>query len=240
MKVVFGNFPDFSDDFAEGYDFIPISTKHYENKSKYSFMIMLLIFYPLCFGLGYSMFGYHEKFIHSFLYFCIFFLLVSIIVIPLHLLIQTIFYPCRLFNKNCYIGFNYKTLAPFTCYKGQIARWRLILGSLLPFLLMTVIPIWIVTITSANMLLYAIASVNGLISAYDLYDLLILISRVPSNSNNVIKSNNVFYLLTKKEHKALIKSEINITRNDSPPKVLMKSKGPGKKKGRKKKKRKHS
>ncbi|MGG7177639.1 DUF3267 domain-containing protein [Clostridium paraputrificum] len=240
MKVIFGAFPDFRHNLSDSYDFVPVRGKLTEKKSTHSFLIMIFIFYSLCFGLGYSMFAYHERFIHSFFYFCIFFILSSFIVIPLHLLLQVIFYPCKLSDRECYIGFNYRFFTPFTCYMGPTKRQRLILGSLLPFILMTVFPLAVITLTSANMLLYGIASVNGLISVYDLYDFLILMSKEVSKGNILIKSNNIFYLLKKKERKILAKPDSNIRQKDSPTKVFIKNKKPSRRKSRNKKKKKHS
>lgn len=76
---------------------------------------------------------------------------------------------------------------------------RLILAAMFPFMLLTWLPLIIIINTGASMLLYAIAYSNAIISAFDLYDIYILLSKIPGWKKVILKSANRYFIVLKKE-----------------------------------------
>ncbi len=102
----------------------------------YIFKIFLVLFYPLCFGLGIMMYTYHNKFIHYAFYFLAFLALSLLIITPLHILIHILAYPGSYNDKNLYVGFNKKHLNLFAIYTLPLTKKRLLFSiNLLTFTL---------------------------------------------------------------------------------------------------------
>ena len=138
---------------------------------------MLFIYYPICFGLGCSMASFHTLVINSALWFIGYLILTSFIIIPLHYFIQCLFYPVKISSDECFIGFYKNLLTPFCYCKKELKRERLIIASLVPFIILTIIPLIIFINSDINMFLYALACGNALLSSFDIYDVYVLIKR---------------------------------------------------------------
>ena len=93
----------------------------------YIFKIFLVLFYPLCFGLGIMMYTYHSKFIHYAFYFLAFLALSLFIIAPLHILIHVLAYPGSYNDKNLYVGFNKKHLNLFAIYNFATYKEKVVI-----------------------------------------------------------------------------------------------------------------
>jgi hypothetical protein len=123
------------------------------------------------------------------------FLVVAII----HQLLHCLLFPINTWRKKCYIGFYRKYLTPYCYCKKELKKMRLILAAMFPFMLLTWLPLIIIINTGASMLLYAIAYSNAIISAFDLYDIYILLSKIPGWKKVILKSANRYFIVLKKE-----------------------------------------
>lgn len=188
----YGPFPNIEIEVSSRYQLIPVDSNTTTEQKKYSYFIMLFIYYTICFGLGCSMASYHTLFIRSALWFLGYLILTSFIVIPLHYLIHCLFYPVKINSDKCFIGFYKKLLTPFCYCKKELKRERLLIASVVPFLILTIIPLVIFINLDRDMFFYALASVNALLSSFDIYDAYVLIKKIPKGDSLIIKSNNTY------------------------------------------------
>ena len=192
---IYGSFPNIESEISNRYKLIPVDANTTTEQRKYSYLIMLFVYYPLCFGLGYSMFSFHTLFINSAFWFVGYLIITSIFVIPLHYFLQSLFYHVKITSKDCFIGFNKNVLVPFCYCKKGLKRGRLLLATLTPYILLTVIPLVIFINSDTNMCLYSIACGNALLSSFDIYDSYMLIKKIPKGNSFIIKSNNTYYTI---------------------------------------------
>lgn len=236
MKYINGDFPNFTNIIAKDETIKKATPNLRRNELKYIFICMYTTILILCFGLGYNLLSFHSKFIHAFGLFCLIFILSFIVVIPLHLLIHTFLYDGGIKNNNCIIGFNKTYLSVYNYYNGTIKYSRFIIMTLLPFLLLTILPLLLIAVTGFNIVLYAICLSNAILSCYDLYDIYIIIRKIPKNSyiiksdvslyftnesnsnlfeNHVIKDDIVKSIATVESADLLVKSEAENTITDT-------------------------
>lgn len=192
---IYGPFPNIEMEVSSRYQLIPADTNTAAEQKKYSYIIMLFIYYPICFGLGCSMASFHTFFISSALWFLGYLILTSFIIIPLHYFIHCLFYPVKINSDECFIGFYKNLLTPFCYCKKELKRERLIIVSLVPFSILTIIPLVIFINSDTNIFLYALACGNALLSSFDMYDAYVLIKKIPRGDNFIIKSNNTYYTI---------------------------------------------
>ena len=192
---IYGPFPNIEMEVSSRYQLISADTNTTTEQRKYSYLIMLFIYYPVCFGLGCSMASFHTLFISSAFWFLGYLILTSFIIIPLHYFIHCLFYHVKMNSDLCFIGFYKNLLTPFCYCKKELKRERLILASLVPIIILTIIPLVIFMNSDTNMCLYALACGNALLSSFDIYDAYILIKKIPRGDNLIIKSNNTYYTI---------------------------------------------
>ena len=192
---IYGPFPNLEMEISSRYQLIPADTNTTTEQRKYSYLIMLFIYYPVCFGLGCSMASFHTLFISSAFWFLGYLILTSFIIIPLHYCIHCLFYPVKINSDTCFVGFYKNLLTPFCYCKKELKRERLIIASLVPFIILTIIPLVIFINSDTNMFLYALACGNAFLSSFDIYDAYILIKKIPRGDNLIIKSNNTYYTI---------------------------------------------
>lgn len=192
---IYGPFPNIEMEISSRYQLIVADTNTITDQRKYSYLIMLFIYLFACFGLGCSMYSFSTLFIHSAFWFLGYLILMSFIIIPLHYFIHCLFYPVKMKSEECFIGFYKKLLTPFCYCKKELRRQRLIISSLVPFVLLTIIPLVVFMNLDTNMCLYAFVCVNALLSSFDIYDAYVLIRKIPKGDNFIIKSNNTYYTI---------------------------------------------
>lgn len=192
---IYGSFPNIESAISTRYKLLLADSNTTSEQRKYSYIIMLFIYYLLCFGLGYSMFSFHTLFINSAVWFVGYLIITSFFVIPLHYFLQCIFYSVKINSNNCFIGFNKSLLIPFCYCKKGLKRGRLLISDLVPSILLTTITLVIFINSETNMCLYSIVCGNALLSAFDIYDMYILIKKIPRGDIFIIKSNNTYHTI---------------------------------------------
>jgi len=93
---IYGPFPNIENEISSRFKLIPADSNTTVEQRKYSYLIMFSIYYPLCFCLGYSMFSFHTLFLDSAIWFLGYLIITSFFVIPIHYLIQCLFYPVNI------------------------------------------------------------------------------------------------------------------------------------------------
>lgn len=176
------------------YKFTNIHPKSEDEYLIYIFKIFLVLFYPLCFGLGIMMYTYHSKFIHYAFYFLAFLALSLLIITPLHILIHVLAYPGSYNDENLYVGFNKKHLDFFAIYNLPLTRKRLLFSLLLPLLSLSFITLITLIFFYTNMFVYALFCVSVLLSVHDIYDAYVLIKyKDPKENVKYTKIENSIY-----------------------------------------------
>jgi len=193
---IYESFPNIESQISSKYKLILADANTTAQQKKYSYLIMLFVYYPLCFGLGYSMFSFHTLFIHSAFWFLGYLIITSFFVIPLHYFLQCLFYTVKINSDECFIGFNKNLLVPFCYCRKALKKVRLLTAALVPYILLTIIPLVIFINSDTNLFLYSIACGNALLSSFDIYDAYILIKKIPKGDSFIIKSNNIFYTVS--------------------------------------------
>ncbi|MBD7911543.1 MULTISPECIES: DUF3267 domain-containing protein [Clostridium] len=193
-----GPFPDFKSEISSEYTITSADRNSPKKQRKYASRIMILIHYPFCFGIGYSTFNFHSNFIKSLIWFLGYFLLFFLVVTIIHLLLHCLFFPTSTWNKKCYLGFYRKYLTPFCYCKKELKKFRLIIAAISPLFILTIFPLLIIIYNHISMLLLSIAYANALLSAFDLYDIYILLKKIPGSGNIILKSANRYFIVKKR------------------------------------------
>ncbi|MDD6793946.1 MAG: metalloprotease family protein [Clostridiaceae bacterium] len=193
---LYNNFPNYIDEFAQNFPTMPIDKNTPEKQRNYCYTIMLIMSLPISFGLGNYLY-YHNYSLKSILSFIGYFILSCIIIIPLHYLILALSISFNFKDRIWCFGFNKRYLVPFSYCKKIVSRNRIIVSIIIQFIIFTVIPYYLMMFFFANLILYAIASCNALISSFQIYDMYILLRYVKGNKM-ILKSNNKYYIIDKK------------------------------------------
>lgn len=197
--MIFTNtYPNFSEEISVDYTLKSLDNNTLIQQKTYSHVILILIHYVLCFYLGFNLFHFGDNFVTPIIYFLLYSLLITFLISLTHVFFHFIMFPLNTWDKDCYIGFSLKHLTPFCYCKKQLKRWRLIISTTLPFIFLTVIPFKFYIKDPTNMLLFSIIYINSLLSAFDIYNLYILLFKKITDRHLLLKLNNKFYLLDKK------------------------------------------
>jgi hypothetical protein len=193
-------FPDFKKEISEEYKMVVADHNSLRKQKKYARRIMLFFHYLLCFWFSYKMFSFPSIFVKALFGFLVCLVATFLIVFLIHNLLHCLFYPSNTWRKNCYIGF-YK-LIPYCYCKKELNKFRLILAAFFPFVMLTVIPLTLISgVDVADILLFSVAYGNAILSAFDFYDIYVLIRKVPGWEKPVLKSRNRYFTVLKKEIK---------------------------------------
>lgn len=161
--------------------------------------LFLILFYPLCFGLGIMMYTYHSKFALSAFYFLGFLIISFFIIIPLHILLHVLTLPGNFSDDELYVGFNRKYLDFFVIYNRPISKKKLIISAIFPLLFISIITFFLLVFEFTNMFIYALLCSNILISTQDIYDVYILLKdKSEEEHTKYIKVENSIYKMNMK------------------------------------------
>lgn len=115
------------------------------------------------------------------------FVLLFVIIIPIHELIHGFFLPKSLLSNSVYFGFHLKTLAFYVHYEGSMTRNRFLLVLTAPLIVLSIIPMILIILIGLNHNIIAIAAkltlLNTLLSSIDILGALKIIKQVPKNAD---------------------------------------------------------
>lgn len=109
-----------------------------------------------------------------------------IIVIPIHEILHALFCPCKLTSNNLYLGIIPKKLIFFTYYSEIISKKRYVIVSIMPFLIITILGIFLAKLFPISNIFKILILYNATGSCMDILNALIALFRVPRNA--VIKN----------------------------------------------------
>jgi len=110
-------------------------------------------------------------------------LTIIFIVVIVHESLHAIAHPGNGFSDETYIGFWPRQLTPYAHYVGEMSRNRAVVFLLLPFVVISVLPLFLSTVLSMPIPYGAfISPVNGLLSCVDLLGALLLVVQVPQSA----------------------------------------------------------
>ncbi|MBE6050891.1 MAG: DUF3267 domain-containing protein [Clostridium sp.] len=196
--IITSAYPNFLKKVSVDYTLKSLDNNTLIQQKRYTHVILLIIHYVLCFYLGFNLFNFGDKFVTPVIYFLIYLILVTLLISLIHVFLHFIIFPINTWKKDCYIGFSLKHLTPFCYCNKELKRWKLIISTILPFIFLTIIPFKLYVANPTNMLLFSIIYSNSLLSAFDIYNLYILLFKKITDRGLLLKSNNKFYLLHKK------------------------------------------
>ncbi|MGG7098093.1 DUF3267 domain-containing protein [Clostridium sardiniense] len=173
---------------------------------KNRFYIFLFIFFLTFFSFGYKLFFYKDAFIATLLSYLLLMFLCIFLCIPIHLFIQGVAYK-NFKNINLIMWIDNFHISIY--YSKYASNKRHILSLILPFIILTIIPLFIITFLYNSIVLVSIASANILISSLDLYNLYRFI-----RYNNDKFIFNGIDIITKDKHKSLSKHFKEVTRSE--------------------------
>lgn len=181
---------------TEDYKLTPIDDNSIYKQRKYCYIMMLLLYYTLCFGLGLTIQYYHSLFVEACFWFLGYFLISIIIILPAHLILRSLLLGVNIFGKECYGVFNTEYLMPYFVVDRVCGKRRLIVSYLIPLILLSIAPFIFFMYLEVNLFIYALFCTNTLISVFDIYDSYILIKKAPV-ACGVVKNNNIFHVYRK-------------------------------------------
>lgn len=132
------------------------------------FYIFIFIFFLTFFTFGYKLFFYKNAFVVTLLSYFLLMFLCIFLCIPIHLFIQGVIYK-DFKNINLILWKDNLHLSIY--YNKYVSKKRHILSLILPFIILTAIPLFIITFLYDSLVLVSIASINILLSSLDLYNL---------------------------------------------------------------------
>lgn len=197
--VIIGDYPNFKQDICKNYKLTSIDRNSPRKQKKYSYRIMLLLYFPLCFVLGFCSFYYDSNIVFALNSYIVYFVLLLPFVCIVHEFLRCVSFPMECWKGDCFVGISTKYFIPFCYCKKALSRNRLLFTYILPMLFLTLLPIAIMCFTGIEMILLAIVSINILISSFDIYDIYILIAKSDVGEYMILKSNNRFYFVESKE-----------------------------------------
>jgi len=110
-------------------------------------------------------------------------LLLIILIIPIHECLHAICFEGGLTSKRVIFGFFPKLLVFYAHYIGKIRWHRYIIISIFPFLILTLIPLTLVTVFQFDYKYLAeLALANGMASAVDVLCVITIFKQAPTNS----------------------------------------------------------
>ena len=122
-------------------------------------------------------------------------ILLLIPLIPIHELFHASLFPGGLMSQRVTIGFHPKVLGFYAHYDGMMSRGRYVLIAAGPFLLLTVIPLTVVTIFLVRCAYLAeIILANGLLSAVDILTIILVIRQIPRHSLLINKGMKTYWM----------------------------------------------
>lgn len=171
MKIsIAKNNEDLTEDYLDNHNII--------YKSKYSkliFFFKVIVAIAYAFGLGYSLFFLGDEYIKVGKLFLALLIIFYIVIGYPYSLIKALLLP-KVFKKdNINLVINPFTMAINIKSKIKISKIRIIISSLVPCILLAVIPTIASYILEFNLYLYAIASSAAIISVRDIIYLLVII-----------------------------------------------------------------
>lgn len=160
---------------------------------KLRFYIFLLMFSVPFFIFGYRLFMYKDRFIYSFIMYFLWFVVSLVLSVLIKLFLQIIFYNFK--YKDSKIIF-WKDNLYFSVYNEYITNKLYHLSVILiPFIILTIVPLIYVFVFNDNIFLFAFASANLLNSSLDLLN----IFRLMKDKNNKILFNGIDIILKEEE-----------------------------------------
>lgn len=191
-------FPNFKPEISKEYKLVVADHNSIRKQRKYACRIMIFFHYLLCFGFSYRMCSLPKEFIRDLFCFLVYLIITFSVVFLIHHLLHCLLYPKDTWKNHCYIGF-YKFI-PYCYCKKELNKFRLILAAFFPFLLLTIIPLTLISDRETiDILLYSIAYGNAILSSFDFYDMYILLRKVPGWKKPILKSANRYFTVLKKE-----------------------------------------
>lgn len=171
MKIsIAKNNEDLTEDYLDNHNIIYIS--------KYStliFFFKVIVAIAYAFGLGYSLFFVGDEYIKVGKIFLALLIISYIVIEYPYALIKALFLPMVFKKDNINLVINPFTMNINIKSKIKISKIRIIISSLVPCILLAVIPTIASYILEFNLYLYAIASAVAIISVRDIIYLLVII-----------------------------------------------------------------
>jgi len=116
------------------------------------------------------------------------YLYLILILIPVHELLHIIFLPKP---SKAIIGLSFKYLIFYVKYENDITRNRLLLITIMPFIILSILPIFLLSITQSILIVYIILF-NVIASGVDLLSLY-LIAKLPKGIILKMSGNDLYY-----------------------------------------------
>ena len=110
-------------------------------------------------------------------------MLFIILIVPIHEFLHAVIFKGGLTSKRVVFGFYPKVFGFYAYYNGKITRHRYIIIAVFPFLMLTVIPLMVVTLFQVECkYLVEVIFASGMGSGMDILGIIIILRQVPRQS----------------------------------------------------------